>query len=184
MVRPMTKEALLSAFGGESMAHLRYLVFADVAEREGYVNVGRLFKAIAYSEFVHARNHYNNLRGYDEDVKVSAGLPIGPGDTLKNLELGIRGEEFEVDEMYPMYIEVARAQGEKGAERSFHFALEAEKIHAVLYREAKEYVAKKQDYPIKGKVWVCPVCGHTYVGDEPPEKCPICGVPKDKYLGF
>ncbi len=184
MVRAMTKEALLSAFGGESMAHLRYLVFAEVAEKEGYSNVARLFRAIAYSEFVHARNHYNNLKEYDEDVKVAAGLPIGPGNTSKNLELGIRGEEFEINEMYPIYLEVAKAQGEKGAERSFYFALEAEKIHAQLYREAKGYVINKQDYPLKGNVWVCPVCGHTYVGDEAPGKCPICGVPKDKYVGF
>jgi rubrerythrin len=50
--------------------------------------------------------------------------------------------------------------------------------------EAKSYVEKGQDWPLKGKVWVCPVCGHTYVGDEPPEKCPICGIPKNKYVGF
>lgn len=35
MVRPMTKDALLSAFGGESMAHMRYLIFAEIAEKEG-----------------------------------------------------------------------------------------------------------------------------------------------------
>ncbi|MEM0311129.1 MAG: ferritin family protein [Ignisphaera sp.] len=33
MVRSMTKDALLSAFAGESMAHMRYLIFADIAER-------------------------------------------------------------------------------------------------------------------------------------------------------
>jgi len=30
---------------------------------------------------------------------------------------------------------------------------------------------------------ICPVCGHT-VADEAPEKCPVCGVPKDKYVRF
>lgn len=184
MVRSMTKDALLSAFCGESMAHTRYLIFAEMAEREGYPNVARLFKAIAHSELIHAKNHYNNLKEYSEEVKVAAGLPIGPGSTSKNLEIGIKGEEFEVNEMYPIYLEIAKIQGEKGAERSFHFALEAEKIHAQLYREAKEYVDRKQDYLIKGSIWICPVCGHTYVGDEPPEKCPICGVPKKMYVGF
>jgi len=29
---------------------VRHLVFADIAEKEGYSNVARLFKAIAYSE--------------------------------------------------------------------------------------------------------------------------------------
>jgi rubrerythrin len=35
MVRPMVKEALLSAYAGESMAQSRYRAFAEVAEKEG-----------------------------------------------------------------------------------------------------------------------------------------------------
>ncbi len=72
-----TKDALLSAFCSESMAHTRYLIFAEIAEREGYPNVARLFKAIARSELIHAKNHYNNLKEYSEEVKVATGLPIG-----------------------------------------------------------------------------------------------------------
>jgi len=184
MVRLMTKEALISAFGGESMAHMRYLIFADVAEREGFTNVARLFRAIAYAEQVHATNHYRALREYNEDTKVVAEAPIGPGNTSKNLELAIRGEEYEVSEMYPAYLEIARYQGEKEAEISFNYAYKAEQIHARLYREAKEYVYKGQDWPLDGKVWICPVCGHTYVGVEPPQRCPVCGVPKERYVGF
>ncbi|ABL79001.1 rubrerythrin family protein [Thermofilum pendens] len=180
----ITRDLLLSAFGGESMAHMRYLVFAEIADREGFPNVARLFRAIAYAEFVHAKNHYGNLGDYKEAFPVYAGTPAGPGTTSKNLELAIMGEEYEVNEMYPAYIEVARFQGEKGAERSFRWALEAEKIHAKLYREAKASVDQGKDWPIDGKVWVCPVCGHTYVGPEPPEKCPICGAPREKYQGF
>ena len=32
-MRKMTKENLKSAFAGESQAHMRYLIFADIAER-------------------------------------------------------------------------------------------------------------------------------------------------------
>ncbi|MEM0269152.1 MAG: hypothetical protein QW092_07145 [Candidatus Korarchaeum sp.] len=35
-IRPMTKDALLSAFGGESMAHMRYLIYSDIAERGAF----------------------------------------------------------------------------------------------------------------------------------------------------
>ena len=183
-VRSMTKEALLSAFAGESMAHMRYLVFAEIAEKEGFPNVARLFKAIAYSEQVHARNHYDKLREYDEDAKITAGAPIGPGSTSKNLELAIRGEEFEVNEMYPVYIETAKFQNEKSAEISFTWALKAEEVHAKLYREAKQYVDQGKDWPLEGNVWVCPVCGYTHVGLEAPEKCPICGVSREKFVKF
>lgn len=184
MVRPMTKEALESAFGGESMAHMRYLYFAEVAEREGFKNVARLFRAIAYAEQVHASNHYRNLREYDDDAKVVAGTPIGPGNTVKNLKLAIRGEEFEVKEMYPIYLKTAEEQGERGAMTSFHYALEAEKIHAELYKKALEHVEKGEDMPLDGYIWICPICGHTYVGPEPPDRCPVCGVPKEKYVKF
>lgn len=168
------------------MAHARYLVSAEVARKEGFINVASLFEAIAYAELVHATNHYRALREYKEDAKVLASAPIGPGNTCKNLELGVMGEEYEVSEMYPVFLEIAKYQGEKEAERSFHYAYVAEQIHAKLYREAKNYVDQGRDrpLPLEGKVWVCLVCGHTYAGIEPPEKCPVCGVPKNLYKGF
>jgi rubrerythrin len=90
--RPMTKDALESAFGGESMAHMRYLIFADIAEKEGFPNVARLFRAIAFAEKIHARNHFDKLRKLKRGEKVVAEAPFGPGDTSKNLELAIMGE--------------------------------------------------------------------------------------------
>ncbi|MBO5496088.1 MAG: NADH peroxidase [Oscillospiraceae bacterium] len=29
--------------------------------------------------------------------------------------------------------------------------------------------------------FVCQVCGYVYEGDEAPEKCPVCGAPKEKF---
>ena len=31
------------------------------------------------------------------------------------------------------------------------------------------------------KKWRCTVCGYVHEGANPPEKCPICGVPKNKF---
>ncbi len=31
------------------------------------------------------------------------------------------------------------------------------------------------------KKWKCSVCGYTHTGDEAPDKCPVCGVTKDKF---
>jgi rubrerythrin len=33
----------------------------------------------------------------------------------------------------------------------------------------------------KMKKWRCTVCGYVHEGANPPEKCPICGVPKTKF---
>ncbi len=32
------------------------------------------------------------------------------------------------------------------------------------------------------KQWKCSVCGYIHEGDEPPEKCPLCGAEKDKFV--
>ena len=31
------------------------------------------------------------------------------------------------------------------------------------------------------KKWVCPVCGYVHEGDTPPEKCPVCKVPGERF---
>lgn len=168
-MKKMTEKSLSEAFAGESMAHMKYLIFSEVAEEEGFSNVSRLFKAIAFAEFVHAKNHAKNL-GY---VK----------DTSENLQTGINGENFEVTEMYPAYNAIAELQDEKGAKLSIHYALEAERIHEQLYKIAKESVDAKKDFELK-EIHICPVCGYTYMGEEPPEKCPVCGVSKEKFVKF
>ena len=33
-----------------------------------------------------------------------------------------------------------------------------------------------------GRKWVCPVCGYVHEGDTPPEKCPVCKVPGEKFV--
>ena len=167
-MRKMTEENLRAAFAGESQAHMRYLIFADVAEREGKPNIARLFRAIAYAEQVHAQNHLRELAG----IK----------DTPGNLAEAIAGETFEVEEMYPAYDAVADLQGESGAKRSIHYALEAEKIHAQMYRRAKEAAEKGKDLEL-GTMYICPVCGYTVEG-EAPEYCPVCGAPRDKFKSF
>lgn len=168
-MRKMTEEFLSSAFAGESMAHMKYLVFAEIAEKEGFPNIARLFRAIAYAEFVHAKNHLNALG------KVSG--------TAQNLDVAYQGESFEIDEMYPAYKAVAELQEEKQALRSINYALEAEKIHKAMYSEAKESVEKRKEDIKIGDIYICPVCGYTVEG-EAPERCPVCNVPKEKFVKF
>lgn len=167
-MRKMTKSNLEAAFAGESQAHMKYAIFADKAEKEGYPEVARLFRAISFAERVHATNHLRELGAV--------------GDTTANLEAAIGGENYENTEMYPAFDAVARLQEEKGAIRSIHYALEAEKIHETMYTEARESVVAGKDIK-SAPVFVCPVCGHTVIG-EAPDKCPICGVAKDKYREF
>ena len=164
----MTQANLEAAFAGESQAHMKYLAFADKAKRQGFPNVARLFEAIAYAEQVHATNHF----------KVLGNL----GKTVANLEAAIGGETYEVEEMYPAFLAVAELQGEKSAVRSNTWALEAEKVHAEMYGEAKTAVEAGKDAQV-GQVYVCSVCGWTGEG-EPPDECPLCKAKKEKFVTF
>lgn len=167
-MREMTRENLKGAFAGESQAHMRYLIFAEQAEKDGKPNVARLFRAIAYAEQVHATNHFKTL---GEE-----------GSTAENLQKAVAGETFEVEEMYPAYMAVAELQKENGARRSMNYAIEAEKIHSDLYTQARQKVLDGMDVG-SDAIYICSICGHTVVGDVP-DRCPICGAPKDKYKGF
>lgn len=167
-MKKMTEKNLHDAFAGESQAHMKYLIFAKRAEEENKPNIARLFRAISYAEQVHATGHFKAL-----------GELAG---TVENLQSAIDGENFEVEEMYPAYDAVAKLQAEKEAIRTIHYAIEAEKIHAAMYTEAKQSAKDNKDLSI-GAVHICPVCGYTVVGDAP-DACPVCGVPKAKFVKF
>ncbi len=167
-MRKMTEKALQEAFAGESMAHMKYLAFSEAATGEGFPNVARLFRAIGFAEQVHATNHARVLGMIKE--------------TGENLQAGVEGETFEIEEMYPTYGAVAQLQGEKGAERVIHYALEAEKIHKGLYERAKAQVGSGRDIEIQ-EVYICPICGYTHIG-KPPGRCPVCNLPREKFEKF
>ncbi len=167
-MKEMTATFLREAFAGESQAHLRYLVYADVAEREGLANIARLFRAASLSEQIHATNHLRALGAV--------------GTTAQNLKAAFGGENFEVVEMYPAYLEVAKLQDEKAALTSMTRALEAEKVHSKLYSQAEKNVEMKKDVEL-GPVYVCQACGYTMEGD-PPERCPICGAVHTRFSKF
>lgn len=167
-MRKMTEKNIKSAFAGESQANMRYLIFARKAEEEGFLNIARLFRAIAYAEQVHATNHFNVL-----------GMIRNTED---NLQVAIEGETYEVAEMYPSFNAVAKLQKEKGAERTTNWALQAEKIHAGIYQKAKQAVENNEDLKIDD-IYICDACGYTVEG-EAPSRCPICGASKEKFRKF
>ena len=150
-----TEQDLRDAFAGESQANRKYIAFAGKAEKEGYKQAAKLFRAVADAETVHALNHLRELG----DIK----------STKENLEAAISGETYEFEDMYPRMIEDAKSEGNRRAEISFNYANAVEKIHAVLYKKALEDLGKNEEVDY----YVCQVCGNTVEG-EPPDRCPVC----------
>jgi len=161
---PTTTDNLKEAFAGESQAHQKYRAFAKKAEKDGLVNIARLFRTAAEAERIHAEGHLVALDGV--------------GSTIENLKASIAGETYEYTEMYPPMLKQAEAEKNK-ARRMFGFAVKAEEVHAELYRKALEAAEKGRD--ITEEAWLCPVCGYIEMGT-PPEACPVCGVKGEKFV--
>jgi rubrerythrin len=160
-----TSDNLKEAFAGESQANRKYLAFAKKADGDGYSQVAKLFRAAAEAETVHAHAHLRVMKGIKS--------------TEENLQAAIDGEGHEFRTMYPAFIDEAQKEGNKPAVYSFKNALAVEEIHHGLYTEALNAVKSGKDLPA-AKIFVCSVCGNT-VNDQAPDKCPICGVSRDKF---
>jgi rubrerythrin len=162
-----TYDDLQAAFAGESMANRKYLAYAEKAEKDGFPQAARLFRAAAAAETVHAHNHYKAMG------KVKS--------TLENLQDAIEGEHYEVASMYPEFLADALEENEnKKAIRSFEYALEVEKTHENLYTQMRAALEAGKDVE-EVEYWVCKTCGHTHVG-EAPDDCPVCGAKKNLFF--
>lgn len=159
-----TEKNFATAFAGESQANRKYLMFAEQAEKDGFSGIAKLFRATAAAETIHAFAEF----------RASGGV----GTTAANLQAAIDGETYEFSEMYPPMIEEAKAEGNKEAARIFHYANEAEKVHAKLYRDALNDMSNTEaDY------YLCPICGYIHKGATT-ENCPICGAKPSIFQKF
>jgi len=150
---------LQEAFAGESQANRRYLFFAEKADKEGYPQVARFFRAAADAETVHAKNHLSAMDGI--------------GTTQENVMAGAQGEHYEFTRMYPPFIDDAERENNKRAQRTFEYANAVEEIHHKYFEEFLK--ALNEGTELKEEPYfVCQVCGNTVPGTAP-EKCPICG---------
>jgi rubrerythrin len=159
-----TIDNLMAAFAGESQANRKYLAYSKKAEKEGKMNAAKLFKAASDAETLHALKHFE-VAG-----KIAS--------TTDNLKDAVAGETHEYQEMYPDFVKIAEAEGNKAAVLSFTFAMKAEEVHARLYQEALETVDQSEEV----FYYLCPVCGN--IEKSIPEKCSICGAPGSMFIKY
>lgn len=155
---------LMDAFAGESQANRKYLAYSKKAAADGNTNAAKLFKAAAEAEAIHAQRH----------LEVAKKIKT----TVENLEDAVNGETYEFESMYPGFLKIAQEEENKAAIQIFTYAMEAEKVHAKLYKEALENIDKTEEE----FYYLCPLCGNIekYV----PEKCSICNVAGSKFIKY
>ena len=163
-----TDENLKAAVAAESLARNRYSYFAEMAKKEGYRYIAKIFEEIAENEKYHAM----------EELR----LLMGDRDTLTNLKESVNGEQYESEEMYPRYATEAEVEGNRAATILFQQISKIERQHYDRFKKLLEMVAAgkvfKRDAPIK---WKCSICGYGYDGLEPPRRCPYCKRPQEYY---
>lgn len=180
-----TFQNLVAAFGGEAMANRKYLFFAEVARKLGYVDIAKLFKETAEQETAHAFSHFRLLHP-ELVVNDLVALSAVEKQTIiaRCLELAIEGETYEYTTMYPEFTAMAiserdlaaaaefQEQGEESAEHAHQFRQAAHRFglltpiehhHADRYTEALTIlnggsVSEKQPT----QKWICKQCSVIY----------------------
>jgi rubrerythrin len=159
------KEAIYRAYEGEAKAALRLKVFARKAEEEGYPQIGKLFRVIAFSEEIHGERALRVLREI--------------GSTEENLKESFESEKNVAQVAYDQFLKLAYDLGEKGAAWHFTQSRDVEEGHAKLYKDALSDLMRER----VTEYYVCSTCG--YISDGMlPEECPVCGAKKEKFVHF
>jgi rubrerythrin len=117
-----TDENLQAAITGEARARLKYTAFAMQAMREGHPEIAQLFLEAAGAETIHGISH----------LRVAGGI----GTTEQNLDEAAKGEDDEIEKLYPRMICEAEAERRQDAAASFRLAAEREKHHRAMFQEA------------------------------------------------
>ena len=91
-----TLDNLKAAFTGESESRNKYTFFAEVARKEGYHYIAKIFEETAENEKYHAM----------EEIK----LLLGNRSTLDNLKEAMGGETYESEDMYPRFAKEAEME--------------------------------------------------------------------------
>ncbi|MBF0337224.1 MAG: metallophosphoesterase [Nitrospirae bacterium] len=159
-------EGLMAAFSGESQAHRKYLLYAEIAGNHGLRGMEKLFRALSESEFIHAKN------------MLIASNQLG--NTKANTVSAIEREKEEFTQIYPAYLETSGTNSSKRAYTAISAAMEAERVHHAMLSDALDKLTDGMDIPVE-KYHTCTRCGYTHRGERAPSICPACGTDMFKF---
>ena len=79
---------------------------------------------------------------------------------------------------YPALKAAAQAGQDRGTQR---ICVWGEKVTNMLRSLLEQYQAEGEALLAGTPIWVCTVCGFVYIGEAPPQLCPVCKVPAWKF---
>lgn len=117
-----------------------------------------------------AMNCFHEIASYFESV-----TPEETDLDLKHLADLIRED---LDTNYAALVSAAKDAGDRGTLRVTTWG---EKVTRMAAGLLNRYFTQGEDFLKNTGLYVCTVCGFLYVGDNPPELCPVCKVPSWKF---
>jgi rubrerythrin len=179
-----TIENLKAAYNGESTASAKYASFAERAKQEGFDTVAIMFLATSKAEAIHAENHKKVLEKLGEKIEGPQISSFTVLTTAENLSDAIKGETYEIDTMYPGFLETAETEKCADAVKSFSWAFDTEKKHQTFYKAALAAITSGGEKSLPANWFVCPVCGNTYDISSVTAACDFCMTPRAKFIAF
>lgn len=180
-----TLNNLCKAFIGESQARNRYTYYSKIAEKEGFIQISKLFLEIAEQEKQHAKKlfeHIQELKENNESIEIPTEVPTVYKTTAENLQAAIDGENYETLTMYPEFAEKAEKEGHQAIANRLKSIAKAEEHHKEIYTKLLTHI--KNETILKREeqiIWVCQECGYFHLGKMPPKKCPSCDHTKEYF---
>ena len=181
LIESQTYLNLAKAFSAECQARTRYEFMEYGMRYNGYKTMAEIVDSIAYQEFNHARMFYTHLQKAStkpiNNIDISGGFPFKEKwDILDNLKFASDDEHVEAYDIYIPAAETARKEGFADIADLFDMTAKVEIKHEAIFKELYKQMKDGSLYKKKKDVvWVCSGCGHTMVGKECWDTCPLCG---------
>jgi len=83
---------LKEAFAGESQANRKYTAYAEKADKEGFSQAARLFRAAAAAEAVHATNHLRVMKGIKSEGNKEAEMTFHYANEVEKIHSQLYGD--------------------------------------------------------------------------------------------
>jgi rubrerythrin len=158
-----TDENLQQVIASVSSASVKFSAYAEIADKEGYRQVAKLFRAMAETQKVFAINAMRILGELD--------------NTENNLSAAIDIKTYEFTQLYPNFIEQADHDGNPMAQTAYRAAMETTRSHVRILNTALDNIGRNKEVDY----WVCQMCGKIESG-EMPVGCKTCGAAREKFI--
>lgn len=158
-----TDENLQQVIASVSSASVKFSAYAEIADKEGYRQVAKLFRAMAETQKVFAIKAMRILGELE--------------NTENNLSAAIDVKTYEFTQLYPNFIEQADQDGNPMAQAAYRAAMETTRSHVRILNTALDNIGRNKEVDY----WVCQMCGKIESG-ETPVACKTCGAAREKFV--